>query len=400
MNAYTIKRAQPRLKTSYNSNFNVQWYGDDNLYPQRMKRLILNSPTGATCLERYQTFIEGNGFYDTAFSEFVCNRNEQTVDDILRLITSDIAYHNGFALRVYYDLTCKITDIQYVPFDCCRLEEEDDTGGVSYINYHVDWSGNKTRKGKKVQVDKKNIRKFYRFNPIPEVVRSEMMKDGVFGEKIDVTKYRGQMIWVSMDGHNTYPRSIYDKVATNLSIDEALDNIKYRNVRNNFLVSGMLVRKKGTGALDGTYDAEEDVSLEDDEFTKALRDFQGDDNACAIMEVEVETDEEVPTFVKFEGANFDKKFETTEASTTERIYSAFGQEPWYTLRIGKVGFSGDILAQAYEYYNSYVAPQRRAISRCLQKVFEHWYTGEQSANASNNYDIQPLVYISNENSNE
>lgn len=48
-----------------------------------------------------------------------------------------------------------------------------------------------------------------------------------------------------MDGKFVYPVPIYDKVVTNLSIDEGLDNVKYRNVRNNFLVAGMVVHKKG-----------------------------------------------------------------------------------------------------------------------------------------------------------
>lgn len=403
MNAYTIKREKERYSTSYDSRLNIQRYGSDNLYPQRMHNLVLNSPTGSTCLERYQTFIEGNGLYDIAFSEFVCNRQEQTVDDVLRLVSADIAEYNGFALRIYYDLTCRITDIQHVPFHCCRLEEEDDNGKVPYIAYHVEWEGTKTRKGKYVKVDPETVRKFYRFNPIKEVILSQMKKDGVFSEEgEDITKYRGQILWVSLNGDNVYPRPKTDKIATNLSIDAGLDNIKYRNVRNNFLTSGVLVRKKGTGSLDNT-ELDEDGnpidSIEDDEVTVALREFQGDDNACAIMEIEVASDEEIPQFLKFEGVNFDSKFTTTENSVTERIYSAFGQEPWYTLRIGKVGFSGDILAQAYEYYNSYVAPQRRVVSRYMKKIFSHWCIDEKAINPTLNYDIQPLVYVTNELSN-
>lgn len=90
--------------------------------------------------------------------------------------------------------------------------------------------------------------------------------------------------------------------------------------------------------------------------------------------------------------NYDKEFTVTDASVVERIYSAFGQEPWYCIRIGKVGFSGDILEDAFEYYNSIVSKQQRMIERAFQKIFEHWY---ESVNPSNDFSVQPLKYVRN-----
>ena len=93
-----------------------------------------------------------------------------------------------------------------------------------------------------------------------------------------------------------------------------------------------------------------------------------------------------------EGSNYDAKFNCTESSTTERIYSAFGQEPWYNVRIGRTGWSGNVLSEAYEYYNSYVSKVRRSISRNLKKIFDRWY---EKANVSDDYEIEPLIYVSN-----
>lgn len=110
------------------------------------------------------------------------------------------------------------------------------------------------------------------------------------------------------------------------------------------------------------------------------------------MEIELNSEEDKPEFINVEGTNYDAKFTCTEASVTERIYSAFGQEPWYCIRIGKLGFSGEVLSEAYEYYNSYVQKQRRAISRVLKRIFDNWY---EDANPSKDYEIEPLLYISN-----
>lgn len=385
MNVNNVVRPPKRIDTSYLMSLNIQSYGSDNLYPQRMFDLVQNSPTGAGCLDRYETFIEGNGLRDTEFSEYICNRKGETVDDVFRLICQDVSTYRGFALHVNYNSAAEITEVQHIPFQNCRLEEEDENGQVQYINVHPDWTGESTRKGKKVTVDRKNVKKFFMFNPIQKVVMSQIEKSG------GIDLYQGQILWVSLDGHCQYPKPIYDKVVTCLSIDEGLDNVKYRNVRNGFMLAGMFIHKKGI-----SFELDENgntVEKQDEyDFSKSLDVFQGDTNCCSIMDITLNADDDKPEFVTVEGTNYDAKFTCTETSTVERIFSAFQQEPWYCIRTGKLGFSGDILAQAYEYYNSVVNKERRAISRALKRIFDCWF---EIANASEDYEVEPLPYVSN-----
>lgn len=384
MNINNVKKPLPRYIDPYWSNLNIQAYGKDNLYPQRLFDLIRNSSVGGSCLDRYETFIEGDGLRNSEFSEYVCNRNGDTIDDLYRLIAQDMALYHGFALHVNYNMMCEITEVTHVPFQQCRLEEESEDGKVVYINVHPDWTGKKTRKGRVIRVDKQNTKKIFCFNPRKEVVLSQIVKAG------GIENYKGQILWYSMDGKFVYPIPIYDKVVTNLSIDEGLDNVKYRNVRNNFLVAGMLIHKKGQ-SIGVDPDTGEELGENTSNISESLNIFQGDENACALMDVEVQQDEDIPKFVSFEGNNFDKKYESTETSSTKKIYIAFGQEPWYRILEGSVGFSSEILTDAYSYYNSYVSKERRAISRELKRIFDHWHV---KANPSEDYEIQPLTYIS------
>ena len=386
MNINNIKKSQKRVYVGYSSSLNIQLYGKDNLYPQRMRNLIQSSHTGGACCERYQTFIEGNGLNNTEFSEYVCNRAGETVDDIFRLVAHDMAMHHGFALHVNYNILGEIVELNHIPFEACRLEEETDDGSVVFINYHPDWTGHKSRKGKYIQVTRENTKKIYTFNPRREVVQAQIIKSG------GIENYRGQILWFSMDGKWEYPRPIYDKVVTNLSTDEGLDNVKYRNVRNNFLVAGMLVHKKGTSlGIDENGNALDEKSNASS-ISESLDIFQGDENACAIMDVTVEQDEDKPEFTCFEAQNFDKKFSMTEESVTKSIYIAFGQEVFYRIIEGSLGFSTDIMTEAFKFYSSYTSSPRRAISRALKRIFEHW---KEKANPSDDYEIQPLVYQSN-----
>lgn len=100
----------------------------------------------------------------------------------------------------------------------------------------------------------------------------------------------------------------------------------------------------------------------------------------------------MPEFVDLSSKNYDKEFSVTDASVVERIYTAYGQEPWLCIRNGKVGFSGDILEDAFEYYNSIVSKQQRMIERAFQKIFDNWY---EVANTSNDYSVEPLKYVRN-----
>ena len=374
------KKSSKRIDTTYVSSLGIQTYGEDNLYPQVLNNIIAASSTGSGCVERLANFIEGNGLRNLDLSELVINRKGDTMDDLNTLICSDVAKFNGFAIHVNYNIFGQIVELQYVPFENCRLVEEDDNGYVSHIVLHPDWTGARTRNGKLLRVDKRNCDYINVFNPNREVVLAQI--DAVGG----IEYYNGQLLWVSMAGKNTYPTGKGDAVATEMSTDEGLSNVKYRNVRNNFLPAAMIITKRGSN-LENYSDR---PSMQGDDFSDTLAHLQGDTNAGKLMEITLENDEEKPEVLHLNAQNYDKEFTVTDSSVIERIYSAFGQEAWYCIRIGKVGFSGDILEDAFEYYNSIVSKQQRLIERTFRAIFKHWHTP-----VADDFSVEPLRYIRN-----
>lgn len=370
----------------YLQTLGIQTYGEDNLYPQTFRNILAASSTGAECLDRFADFIEGNGFRDVPFSESVVNRKGDTADDIHALVCRDVAYYNGLALHVNYNIYGDIVELHHVPFENCRLAESDDNGYVGKIAIHPDWSGQKTRGGKVIKVAKENIDYIDVFNPDKRVVAAQIEAAG------GIEYYKGQVLWVSLSGKDIYPTGKGDRVVTEMSTDEGLANVKYRNVRNNFLPAAMIFTKKGTNITFDQDGNEIDSRDDDDSFSDSLLQLQGDTNCGKLMEVTLETDEDKPEVVTLNSQNYDKEFTVTDISVTERIYSAFGQEPWYCIRIGKVGFSGDILEDAFEYYNSIVSKQQRLIERTFARVFRHFY---EAVNASNDFSVEPLKYVRN-----
>lgn len=385
MNVRNIKKTERRVEVGNWSRFKVQTYGSDNLYPNNLERITAASGTTELCIDRYARFIEGYGFTSDFLSAYKLNMQDATADDILHDVAHDLARFGGFALHVNYNVLCQIVSVSFVPFESCRLETDDDKGNVAHILVHPDWSGKRMRNGQLVRVDESNISRINVFNPDPEIVAMEIENAG------GIDAYDGQILWYSKDGASTYPKPSYDAIITDISTDEALGNIKYRNARNNFLVACMLITKKGVPRFDETTGEEREsehmISDED------LLQFQGDENTAKILAVELENDEDKPEVVSFPVRNYDKEYTVTDTSVIERIYAQFHQELFYSIRIGKLGFSGQVMRDAYEYYAGEVTTEQRMIERAFKRILNNWH---DEALRSQDVTLQPMKYISSE----
>ena len=379
MNIQKIKKAPQRIDVSYLATLGIKAYGRNNLYPQQAKAILDSSSTGAQCADRYARFIEGQGIANAIIYDLEVNHYGETTDDILTAVAQDLANYGGFALHVNYDLNCKICEVQNVPFESCRLQEDDDSGYIAHIVTHPDWMGRTTRNGKILRVSKDTITSYDRFNPDPTIVRAQINACG------GIDHYKGQILWVSTAGRDRYPLPKYDRVLTDLSTDEGLSNIKFRNARCNFLSSAFVISKTSQAMNE---DDAARQAVEARGFAEDLAQFQGDETSNVLISLTVANDEEKPEIVEFPVKNFDKDFEVTDKSVVERIYSAFEQEPFLCIRSGKLGFSGTTIHDCYSYYSSLVSKEQRLIERAFSKIFDNWF--EPLAN----YDcsIEPLTY--------
>jgi len=379
MNIQKIKKAPQRIDVSYLATLGIKAYGRNNLYPQQAKAILDSSSTGAQCADRYARFIEGQGIANAVIYDLEVNRYGETTDDILTAVAQDLANYGGFALHVNYDLNCKVCEVQNVPFESCRLQEDDDSGYIAHIVTHPDWMGRTTRNGKILRVSKDTITSFDRFNPDLNIVRAQINACG------GIDHYKGQILWVSTAGRDRYPLPKYDRVLTDLSTDEGLSNIKFRNARCNFLSSAFVISKTSQAMNE---DEAARQAVEARGFAEDLAQFQGDETSNVLISLTVANDEEKPEIVEFPVKNFDKDFQVTDNSVVERIYSAFEQEPFLCIRSGKLGFSGTTIHDCYSYYSSLVSKEQRLIERAFSKIFDNWF--EPLAN----YDcsIQPLTY--------
>lgn len=361
MKIKNLPKAAPAIETGFLRNLGLQSYDADNLYPQNVRNIVLNSKTGASCLERYKDYIEGRGIASAVLASLAVNLDGETLADLHRLVSDDLATLNGFAIHANYNVDGRITSLHHIPFENVRLKEADEDGIVRHVALHPDWSGRLTRNGKPVKVDKNTVDIIDVFNPDLAVVQAQMAEAG--GPQF----YKGQVFYYSAEGHLRYPFAKYHAVLADMSTDEGLSNIMNRNVRCNFLPSGAFVRLKGqtTAYDDGGFE-------EPDTYSDDLAAIQGDTNALKIMDITVETKEEMPQFVNMQGNNYDKEFTATAAEIKDCIYSEFGQEGWLSLRNGKVGFSGTLISDMERDYARRQVKTQAALTQTYIRLLSNW----------------------------
>ena len=378
MNIRKLTRAEQRVSVGYIQQLGIKSYGQGNTYPQEIENIVRSSSTGSACVDRYARFIEGDGFNEL-LADVVVSNDGSTANDVLSSIANDLAMYGGFAIHVNYDIFCKITDIQHVPFEWCRLEEGDDTGYIGGIAVHQDWTGTKTKNGKRMKVTQQSVQHYHVFNPYPPIVSAQISKAG------GIESYTGQILYVGANGRMAYPTPKADRVITEMSTDEGLANIKFRNVRCNFLTAQMLITKQ-----DQTL--EDDYGMSADGFASAIERFQGDEKANNILQMTISNEEEKPEIVEFPTKNFDKDFNVTDQSVVERIYCAYEQEPFLAIRNGRLGFSGTVVRDAYNYYASLVTKEQKTISRAFASIFDRWAQVLPSVDTF----IKPIKFVADE----
>lgn len=390
MKVTRLPKAEVPVEPRYIRALGLQSYDVDNLYPQNVRNIILSSKTGSGCLERYSDYIEGRGIVSEALALTRVNLNGETLAAAHSLAAADFAMHNGFALHVNYNVEGRIVDMHHVPFENVRLCEPDEEGVVRQVALHPDWSGKLTRGGKQVLVKKDNVDYIDVFNPDPAVVLSQMVEAG--GPQY----YKGQILYFSREGHLQYPYAKFHAILTDLSTDEGLSNVQLRNVRNNFLPAGAFVRLRGAGSPQGDG---EDPRVDPD-YPEDLLSLQGDNEAVNILDITVESKEDIPVFLNFRGNNYDKEFSQTATETKDCIYAAFGQEGWLAIRNGKVGFSGTLVADVERDYAKRCQKTQLALTRAYLQILQNWAFDLPEEPTFEALSIRPLVEINAPTNNE
>ena len=375
MRVSATKTAQRVERNSYITSKRIKGYGLNNDYPQKILEIVNSSGTGRVCMDIYVKFVEGAGFTDQSLADTILNSKNERSNSLLRKFAKDLKNFNAFVCLVKYNGLGLPEEYFNIPFEHCRFEilNKEYTGRIAI---YPDWTGiNGTT------FDMRKVKFINHYDPT--TVIEEMTEAG------GPENYLGQILYFTADGDFEYPIAPFDPIVTDMLTEESVSTVKHRNAKHNFLPAGMVIRKgiKPHTLANGVADPDDAFNQQQTISANEIKKWQGDDQACKMIVIDVDADEEKPEFVAFNTNNFDRQFELTEKTVQQNIAGMFKVPP--VLRgvdIGN-GFGSDLLINAYTFMNNICSDERRFIGEAF-KILLEFYSVKFT-----DFSIKPAEYV-------
>ena len=266
-NLYSIIGSQfaapslPLIKEITNKDW--VYYGEENLFPQRMIELYNSSAMHHTCAQAVKDGIYGEGL-DLIGDEYI-NQKGETIDEIFEKITLDYTLFQGYALNVIWNKEgTQIAEMYHLPFANVRSGKKNEEDEVEEYYYSSDWS---------------NLRKY-----------KEMPY-----RAFDVTDNKGDnasQIYYCFNytpGNDVYPLPSYVGGLNDILLDHKVSRFHVNNISNGLAPSLFIKMRNGIPDPDSRrsiYKEIEDTFAGEEASGRFFLSFTDSDNAPEIEPIE------------------------------------------------------------------------------------------------------------------
>jgi hypothetical protein len=366
-----------------------------NQYPNQTNYLIDRSVTATRVTSEKSRFIYGKGMTtEGRFWKKVINTTTgMRVDQFFRYVINEYSRHKGFAIHVNYNALGEIQDLRPIEFSLPRIGKPDDADYKGKIVLSNQWNEDykKNKRGKILD-------NFDVFNPDNEIVLRQIELAG--GHE----KYKGQILYFGENGMVEYPLRPLHAATDDIVAEILIGQGKNSNASTNFLAS-QIIMLPGTYKELSPYPQDKQDNVTQTQFEKDVMTMVGNlqgaarMGAVAVMEnnlKDMDGKPIVPTMLPFETKNFDRIHEYTEGSCENKIITVSGV-PHILVKPTTTGFSTEIMASYYEYYNELTAFERQIFEELAEMLFKN-FRGS-NLNPSNNWSITPLKLQINQDGN-
>lgn len=379
MAEFVIKyELKPRVEVKADKRKEVMNYGDDNMYPTRMERLINGSVTAKQCANMYSRFLTGGGFVDASLNDIVVGKDitgykDITAVDLLTSISNQLAYYGGVWIYRGLNGEYDTSNLRVLDFKNVRFGKMDSSDYAGKIIYYDNWD--KSKEGK---IKSDDFIKYYAYNTNKDVIKAQADDAGGFRH------YKGQVTFLFLDNTYIYPVSPIDVVQHDADTENMIQLFKNGELRRGFFAKYILTYTK--------FESEQAKK----EFFRNLQTFQGAENGGSILVNEgafVDNNGRIAspfTINKVEQNINSDIFEQYEDSVSNNIRKSFNNIPPVLIdyQEGKLsGTSGESIVQATQFYNSQTARDRKAISGLFGRLMSTW---KDKSLRNKNWDIIPL----------
>lgn len=364
----------PKKKDALHKASGVISNGEDNQYPERVERCIVNSITATQCVSLFKKFVLGKGVPELNLLAI----GDLTFYDFADKLIEQYAQHGGCAVHVRYKLEAAetgyvspvIAGYEIIPFNLVRLGKDDDAGFSGRIGINENWS----KPNETIWA--------YPFNPDPNVVLGQIKKSK------GISKYYGQVAILNTTDYY-YPLAFIHPVLNDCDSEFRAGVFKNKNLRSClfskkiFIVppivdKSLVETPKDQLSPESLFQLNEQLRQRST-FEETVKKFMGVENNEGAMILEMEhSADDIDKVFKTESVTTDindKLFEHTEKTISNNIRKSFDNAPSILLENSDnsiFGQSGEFLMQAKIFYQEQTANRRRIIEGFLKKIFKNY----------------------------
>lgn len=344
----------------------VENWGKNNLLPQELLRVLYDSGTATTCVERLGLFIGGQGFASAVTARTMANP-EQTFNQLLAEASEQVAVGIGVGLVVRYTYGGEVGEVYVIDTDCLRREKD----GDRYVVNH------KLAEGK-MPVNHNQV-----YLPYDPQATPADISEQVIAAAGSETGYWGHLLhsFTRKMGRKRYPIPNWWAAKEGVEADAEVPRYDNKQFKNGFFPDAMvsLVGKKYDDVPNDNWTPTGEETDRDRPYTKSpdmvaventVKALKGSRTEASVWTNFVETKEELPD-VKFFNQGPNSKGLTDATNRIEgRVYRCFGVPPVLcgVAEAGVLG-SNQQIVNSVQLFALTVNPRRALILGPLQQWF-------------------------------
>lgn len=296
------------------------FYGELDNLPNTIIATVDNSGTATACIERLEQFIQADGFIQEGLNEAKANKSQSLLAVTSELVTN-VAYLEGYALRLVFDVSGNIAKIYNVNVKTLRRKR----GGFEYNPLMGE-----------IGEDKSETVFFPEFDAerTPAERRKQIAKQ--------VEKYKeqkGEILYIFRKGlgkfYDVYPVPRYYASIEDLVSDGKISRLDLRNIAQGYRTPVII----STGPIDDVNKDDEGFTAQD-YFDESLEAFTGED-ASPILHLKGATEEAKPTVTTIDVADILDQTDKASDRIAKRVCRVMGV-PDILVGIAKEGQLGNV----------------------------------------------------------
>jgi hypothetical protein len=343
----------------------LEYFNISDDFTLKWAKVISESPSATSCLSTLSDFIEGFGFSDKDLEKRIINTKGENLFQLHQKTTHELAQNEGFFWLTRYNLLGKVTSLEVLPYENCRLGKPDSNGFISKIYYNP-FFGTEYYLSNKAQTIEYDV-----YNPKGVLTQIKEQKD----------KFKGQVFFygTSTSLSRFYPIHEAYAAVKWMKIEAGVSDYHEDNINNGFLQPFLLVMKGDPNAASNnpTYDNENKTGKEiitvAQEFDEVIKNnFMGAKRVGNMFVQWVNGTDEKPEVVTIPSNNGGEVFITLDNQATKKITVAF-KVPAILANIQEgvsLGGDGNQIMVAVKLMQHRVIKKQRALTDSYESILK------------------------------